>query len=580
MLIRSPIIAVLGHVDHGKTSLLDAVRGTTVAKKEAGGITQMIGASYVPKEIIETISQSISEKMRIKLVIPGILFIDTPGHEAFTNLRERGGSIADMALLVVDVAQGFQPQTIESIEILKQAKTPFVIAANKIDLVEGWKSYKTDSFLDSFAKQPEHVREKLDAKIYELMGRLSEHGFDSERFDRVRDFTKQLAIIPVSAKSREGLAEMLLLIAGLSQRFLEKELNLHPDMPGKGSIMEVKEEKGLGPIIDVILYDGVLAEGAEILYLGREGVRTTKVRALLEPNIRGAKEKFRRVMRVAAAAGVRISAPGLDGAISGSPLVVIQNYERDRAGIEAQMKKIIFESQDLGVVVKADSLGSVEVILRLLKNAGIPVKSAGVGFVTKRDVLLASTVAQQDKYLGAVLAFNVRMLPEAKMASDELKAPIIWSDIVYRLLERYEEWKTEEREREKREVLSKMPWPSRVRVLPGFFFRVSKPAIFGVEVLAGKLKPHFRLMTREGVILGEVKAIQKEKESVQELEKGAQAAVSMDEPVLGSDIKEGDVLLVYMTKDELDRWLKKADALTSEEREILGQVESLIRIRL
>lgn len=580
MFIRSPIIAVLGHVDHGKTSLLDAIRGTGVAKKEAGGITQMIGASYVPRETIEEISRPISDKMKINLIVPGILFIDTPGHEAFTNLRERGGSIADMAILVVDIAQGFQPQTIESIKILKNAKTPFVIAANKVDLVDGWKSNKTDSFLESLSRQPEHVNNNLDNKVYELVGKLAEFGFDSERFDRVRDFTKQLAIVPVSAKTREGLSELLLFIAGLSQRFLEKELNVHPDISARGSVIEVKDERGMGPTIDVIIYDGVLREGDEILFLARAGVRMTKVRALLEPNIAGGKEKFRRVEQVAAAAGVKISAPGLEEAISGSPLVVAKDYEKDKAEIEAQMKSIIFEREESGVVVKADSLGSVEAILKLLKDAGIRVKAADVGNVTKGDVLLASSVAAQDKYSGAVLAFNVQILADAKLASDEMHAPIIYSNIVYQLIDRYEEWKTEEREREKREVLEKMPWPCRIRALPGFFFRANKPAIFGIEVLAGKLKPHFRLMNKEGVILGEVKTIQKEKESLPEVEKGAQVAISMDEITLNKDIREGEVLLVYMNKDELDKWKKKLDSLNPEEQEIIAQVESLTTIMI
>lgn len=576
MLIRSPIIAVLGHVDHGKTSLLDAIRGTGVAKKEAGGITQMIGASYVPKENIEEISHSIAEKMKIKLVVPGILFIDTPGHEAFTNLRERGGSIADMAILVVDIAQGFQPQTVESLKILKNAKTPFVIAANKVDLVHGWKSQPTDSFLESFALQPERAKNNVDEKIYGLMGKLSEYGFDSERFDRVNDFTKQLGIIPVSAKTREGLAELLLLIAGLSQRFLEKELHLHPESPAKGSVIEVKEEKGLGPTIDVIIYDGVLKEGDEIIFLGKEGVKKTKIRALLEPNIRGAKEKFKRVAQIAAASGVKIYAPGLEDAISGSPLVVAKDYEEDKKEIEAHMKEIIFESDELGVIVKADSLGSVEAILKLLKDANVPVKAANVGSVAKNDALLAASVAAQDKYSGVVLAFNVQVLPDAKAVSEEAKAPIIYSNIIYQLLDRYEEWKTEEREREKREVLERMPWPCRLKALPGCFFRASKPAIFGIEVLAGKLKPHFRLMNKEGVILGEVKMIQKEKESLQEVEKGAQAAISMDEITLSKDVREGDILLVYITKDELEIWKRKIDALNAEEKEVLSQVEALV----
>ncbi len=560
------------------TSLLDAVRGTGVAGKEAGGITQMIGASYVARENIEAVSKPVAERMKIKLMVPGILFIDTPGHEAFTNLRERGGSIADMAIVVVDIAQGFQPQTIESIRILKNAKTPFIIAANKVDLVDRWKSQATESFLESLAKQSESTQNNVDERIYGLMGKLSEYGFDSERFDRVKNFTKQVGIVPVSAKTGEGLAELLLLIAGLSQKFLEKELHVDPESPAKGSVMEVKEEKGLGPTVDVIIYDGVLVEGDEIVFLSRAGVKKTKIRALLEPNIRGAKEKFRKAERLVAAAGVKIAAPGLEDAVSGSPLIVAKNYEKDRKEIEAHMKGIIFESAGLGVVVKADSLGSVEAIVKLLRDANVPVKAANVGNVTKGDALLAATVAAQDKYLGAVLAFNVQVLPDAKTAGDEGGAQIIYSNIVYQLLDRYEEWKAEEREREKKQVFEKMSWPCRIRALPNCFFRVSKPAIFGVEVLAGKLRPHVRLMNLDGRVLGEVKTIQKEKESLAEAKKGTQVAISVDEIILGSDVREGDALLVYITKAELEKWKKKSDALSDEEKEIVSEIEALISV--
>ena len=253
---RSPILVIMGHVDHGKTSLADSIRGTRVAKKEAGGITQMIGASYLPKETLEILSSKLSEKMRFTLKIPGLLFIDTPGHEAFTNLRERGGSIADMAILVVDVAQGFQPQTIESIKILKQFKTPFVIAANKVDLIMGWKNYEHTSVMESLNKQREDVKTRLDEKIYNIVGKISEYGFDSERFDRITDFAKQISIIPVSAKTKEGLSELLVIVAGLSQRFLEESLKTDASGIGKGSVLEIKEEKGLGATIDVVLYDG------------------------------------------------------------------------------------------------------------------------------------------------------------------------------------------------------------------------------------------------------------------------------------------------------------------------------------
>lgn len=579
MLIRSPIIAVLGHVDHGKTSLLDAIRGTTVAKKEAGGITQMIGASYVSKENIEKISKTISEKMKIAITVPGILLIDTPGHEAFTHLRERGGSIADIVILVIDINQGVQPQTVESIQILKDGKTPFLIAANKIDLVSGWKSKNTESFLESFFLQSEHAKNSLDTKIYELIGKLSEYGFDSERFDRVHDFTKQLGIIPMSAKTKEGLGELLVLIAGLSQKFLEKNLYLHSDMPAKGSIMEVKEEKGMGSTIDVIIYDGVLKTGDEILYVGKNGIKKTKVRGLFQPNIQGAKEKFKKIDYVVAAAGVKISAPELEDAISGSPVIAAKEEDtKEIAELEIQMKKIIFENNTLGVIVRANSLGSTEAILKLLKTAGIPVKVAGIGSVSKNDVLLASNVAVHDKYLGVVFAFNVQILQDAKNASEETGIPILSSNIIYQLFDLYNEWKKKEKEKE--EILEKLPWPCKIKVLPNCFFRISKPAIFGIEVLAGKLKSHTQLMNSNGIILGEIKTMQKKKETLEIAEKGEQVAISVDEIILNNNVKEGDIFVVSITKSELEKWKKKTEMLNAEENEILAWIEKLITVRL
>jgi translation initiation factor 5B len=355
---RSPIICLLAHVDHGKTTLLDSIRGSAVAKKEAGGITQMIGASYVSKKTIDAVARGLAEKMKLNISIPGLLFIDTPGHEAFTNLRDRGGSLADLVILLVDINQGFQPQTVESIKILKQHKTPFLIAANKVDMLNGWKSHNTTSFLESYNKQPEHIRQRFDEKIYSIMGSVSEHGFDSERFDRVEDFTKQIGIVPISAKSKEGLSELLVLIGGLSQKFLGNRLEIDENGRGKGSIIEVKEEKGLGTTVDVIVYDGIIRKNDEIAYMTSNGIMRTKVRGLLEPNMEG-KEKFLYLDDVVAAAGVKICAPGLEGAIPGSPIEVIHDFETDRADIEKQFKRFIFQSDESGIILRADSLGSV-----------------------------------------------------------------------------------------------------------------------------------------------------------------------------------------------------------------------------
>ncbi|MFH2105670.1 MAG: translation initiation factor IF-2 [Candidatus Micrarchaeota archaeon] len=573
MLIRSPIVATLGHVDHGKTTVLDSIRGSKVADKEAGKITQMIGASYITKENILEVSKH--GKLKFDLKIPGLLFIDTPGHEAFTNLRDRGGSIADIAILVVDVAQGFQPQTIESLKILKQYKTPFIIVANKIDLVHHWKSQKGEAFLTSLEKQSELARQNLDQKMYDLMGKISEYGFDSERFDKVTDFTKTIAIVPVSAKNKEGLAELLMLIAGLSQKFLGEKLTIDPDGRGRASVIEVKEEKGMGTTVDIILYDGIMKKNDEIIYLTANGVKTTKVRALLQPNVGGG-EKFIYVDQIVAAAGVKIFAPGLEEVIPGSPLDVLQNLEEDRKNLEEEFKEVLFEGEESGVIVRAESLGSVEAMVELLKKEEIPIKSAGVGKVVRKDIMNAALVAKENRYCGVILAFNVKIMDDAKTEAEATGVPIIWSNVIYKIIEDYVQWKKDETEREKKDALAELPWPGKIKLLPGCCFRVSKPAIFGVEVIAGVIKNKYQLM-RDGKIIASVKGMQHDKKSVDEATKSMQLAMSCEEIHYGKDVKERDVLYVFMNSEQMKIWDKQLNLLSEEEKQVFQEIKDQLK---
>jgi translation initiation factor 5B len=574
MKIRSPIVAILAHVDHGKTKILDSIRGSNVVAKEAGKITQMIGASYITKDTVNRMAQNLSEKMKFELKVPGLLFIDTPGHEAFTNLRDRGGSIADIAILVIDIMQGVQPQTIESMRILKQYKTPFVIAANKVDLLPGWKSYDNEPFMSTFSKQPDHIQQRLDEKLYEIMGQVSEQGFDSERFDRLTDFTKQIAIVPISAKTKEGLSDILMLIAGLSQKFLGKKLEIEESGKGRGSIIEVKEEKGLGTTLDVILFDGIIRKNDEVIFLTENGVKKTKVRGILIPNLTG-KEKFTYVDEAVAAAGVKIFAPDLDDATPGSPINIVTDFEEDKKAIEEQFKSVIFEKKEKGITLRADSLGSVEAIIKLLEEAKIPIKDAGVGKITRKIVVSAKPATEADKYYGVVLGFNVPILDEAREESNSSGIKIIWSNIIYSLLDQYNEWIREGKAKEKKEALAKLPWPGKIKLLPGFCFRVNKPAIFGVEVLGGRVKKQYKLMNKSGDVVGDIREIQKDKEKVDEAKTGDQLALSCDGIDYGKNVQEGEILYVAMNKEELKMWESKISMLDEEEKAILEEVKKL-----
>ena len=579
MPIRQPIVVVMGHVDHGKTSLLDAIRNTKVAKKEAGAITQHIGASEISLDDIRNSCAAATGGKLPSFTIPGLLFIDTPGHASFTHLRERGGSIADIAVLVVDIMQGFQPQTIESIRILREFKTPFIVAANKVDLISGWRS-RTDeqgacSVLINVNSQPEHVQSRLDELMYGLVGKLSERGIESERFDRVTDFTKQVAIIPVSAKTGEGLPELLLSIAGLSQKFLEAALKTDVEGPGKGTVLEVKEEKGLGTTIDVIIYDGTLRKNDEIIFATLNGPAKARVRGLLKPNPHptGDGDKYEYVDEVHAAAGVKVYSPGVEGALSGSPLIVDDGKENkdELAEMYEMLKKIMFESENSGAVVKADTLGSLEALCKLLATQGVDIRRAHIGKVTKKDVSDASVVAGSEPYKGVVLSFNVDVQDDAADEAARRGIRIFTSRVIYSLCDDYAAWVSGEKKKAAGNAIDRLPLPAKIRVLPGCTFRVSKPAILGVEIIEGRLRKGARLMDRKGEIIGEVREVQKDGKPVKETHAGEQLAISIEGAICGKNVCEGSDYLVYITRDEGKELLSTA-ALPPGELAVLDEI--------
>jgi translation initiation factor 5B len=568
------------------TSLLDAIRSTTVAAREAGAITQHIGASEVPLSVIQERCKPLSKFMNINFTIPGLLFIDTPGHAAFTNLRKRGGNIADIAILVVDITQGFQPQTIEALEILKEYRTPFVVAANKIDLITGWKN-RSSCFLESAKLQRQEILNDLDAKIYTLVGELSKSGFQADRFDRVTDFTKTVAIIPVSAKTQEGLPELLMMISGLAQKFLESQLK-SSEGPGKCNIMEVKFEKGLGVTADVILYDGIIKKGDTIIFATKSGIKTTKVRGLLKPkplvemrDIKGAADRFTYVDEVHAASGLKIFAPELEDALPGSSLYVVWNeseMDKIKSELENELKEILIKTENIGIIIKADTLGSLEAIIKLLESEGVKIRKADVGPVSKADVLEADSIRQQDRYSGLIIAFNVSVDPVLEEEARQKGFPIIKSNIIYSILDQLKEWREQEKIREQQEAMQQYVFPAKIKFLPGYVFRANKPAIFGVEVLIGRIKQGDTLMKEDGTEIGTVKSIQVEKQSRTELKAGEQGAISMDEPTIGRHIFEGEV---YLTKVPLKHALtlqnKYKQFLTGQELDLLDQIMRLTR---
>lgn len=569
--IRQPIISVLGHVDHGKTTILDSIRKSTVASGEAGGITQHIGATEVPLEVVRKICGCLIEESKIK--IPGLLFIDTPGHEAFSTLRKRGGSIADLAVLVVDVNEGFRPQTEESLTFLKEFKTPFVVAASKIDMITGWKKHDTRSFSQSFKNQADSVKRDLDNKIYEIVGTLSQRGLNSERFDRVSDFKNNVVIVPVSGMTGEGIGELMMVLIGLSQQFLKDKIEIK-ERNGYGNILEVKEIKGLGTTVDVILYDGQVRKGDYLVIGGREPLVTT-VKALLKPRELGelrVEKKFNYVDQVSAASGVKIAAPGLDCVIPGSPVRTCQekDVERFKEQLKREVESVEIETENEGVLIKADTLGSLEGMIKVMKGNGIPIRKAKIGCVNKSDSMEIDSI--KDPINRVIFAFNVPVLCEA-MEVEGVK--IFESPVIYKLLEDYQKWKEEKEGELEKQKLFGVTRPGKIKILPGYIFRASNPAIVGVEVTGGVLKPGYSLV-KEGKIIGKIEQIQKEGSNVAEARYGDKLAVSISGPTVGRQIKEGDELYTAMSRDNIRKLNDLKDLLSRTEIEVLEEIKDLV----
>ncbi|HOK59128.1 translation initiation factor IF-2 [Methanothrix sp.] len=543
--LRTPIVCVMGHVDHGKTTLLDRIRGTTVAQYEAGAITQHIGATEIPLSVIQ---QFCGSGFKANLMVPGLLFIDTPGHHAFTSLRSRGGSLADLAILIVDINEGFQPQTIESLNILKRFRTPFVVAANKIDRIPGWRPVENAPIAKSLAGQTERVVEALETKIYELVGELYKYGFDSNRYDRITDFTKTVGIIPVSAITGEGIPDLLLVLVGLAQRFLKQNLEIESSRPGVGTILEVKEERGLGTTLDVILYDGMISVGDTIVVGTPREPIITKVRALLKPRplkeIRS-EERFTPVKHVVAASGIKVSAPKLETALAGSTIRVVGEGEDPEAiarEIRSEIEAVRIDTDTVGVILKADTIGSLEGLVGELRAKNIPIHVADVGPITRRDVIRAA--ALKDPLLSVILGFNVEILPDALAEIQKLDVPVFQSDVIYTLLESYEAWMEEKKMQMEQERLEAIVKPGCVRILPDCVFRQSKPAIVGVQVVGGTITHNVPLIREDGAVVGTIRGIQQRNENIPMATVGQEVAISIDGPTVGRQIHEGDLLYV------------------------------------
>jgi translation initiation factor 5B len=408
------------------------------------------------------------ESTKTELTIDGLLFIDTPGHEAYLNLRRRGGAIADFAILVVDINEGALTQTYESLKILQSGKTPFLVAANKLDKVPGWREREDMTLFQAIKSQGTSTQSEVDRRLYEIVGALSANGYNSERFDRVEDFTQTIAIVPTSAKTGTGIPELLMVLSGLTQQYMKDRLQIS-EGPARGAILEVREETGLGITLDTIIYEGILRKTDTVVIGGLDDVIVAKIRTLLQPKeldeIRDPKEKFTPVEEVHAAAGVKIVSPDIEGAVAGAPVYAIdkkEDLEAMKQRVRDEVSSIRIQRDSSGIVVKTDTLGSLEAVTQFLQDRKVPVRVADVGNIVKRDIVEAKAAGDTDPLNAVVLGFNVKFAPDIEDLAAEYGVETFLNEVIYRLYDDYNAWLIVKREQEKAESLGSLQtWKTR-----------------------------------------------------------------------------------------------------------------------
>lgn len=492
--LRSPICCILGHVDTGKTKLLDKIRQTNVQEGEAGGITQQIGATYFPVDALKQKTAVVNKDGSFEFKVPGLLVIDTPGHESFSNLRSRGSSLCNIAILVVDIMHGLEPQTLESMRLLRDRRTPFIVALNKIDRLYGWKKIDNNGFEESLSMQSKGVQNEFRTRLEATKLAFAEQGFNSELFFENKSLARNVSLVPTSAHTGEGVPDMLKLLTKLSQERMTNSLMYLSEV--ECTVLEVKVIEGLGTTIDVVLSNGILREGDRIVLCGLNGPIVTNIRALLTPaplkELR-LKSQYVHNKEVKAALGVKIAANDLEHAIAGSRLLVVgpDDDEEDledevMTDLENLLSRVATDNR--GVTVQASTLGSLEALLEFLKQSKIPVANISIGPVYKRDVMMAGTMLEKAKEYAVMLCFDVKVDKEAAAYAAEVGVKIFTADIIYHLFDDFTKHMAELTEQRKEESKMLAIFPCVIN--PVAVFNKKDPIVIGIDVIEGSLRMH------------------------------------------------------------------------------------------
>lgn len=542
--LRCPIVVIMGHVDTGKTKLLDKIRKTNVQEGEAGGITQQIGATFFEKSTLITQTARLNETENFTFNIPGMLVIDTPGHESFTNLRSRGSSLCDVAILVVDLMHGLEQQTKESLNMLLKRGTPFVVALNKIDRCYAWKTCKDAPIREALEGQEEGTVGEFRTRATEAKIQLQELGVNSNLYWEMGDddWTNSdfVPLVPTSAITGEGVQDILLLLCQIAQRKLWRNLMFCANL--QATVLEVKAIDGLGMTVDVLVVNGYVKEGATAIFCSLDGPVVTEIRGLLTPppsREMRVKSDYIHHKQVKGALGVKIIGNGLDKVMAGTPMMICGEYDEEediKEEVMSDLSKLTnkLNTDSKGVMVQASTLGALEALLQFLREdtkPPIPVSAIGIGTIHKRDVTKISIMNERGvSEYATILAFDVNVEREARDHAREMGVRIFTADIIYHLFDQFTRFMEELSETRREEAAAIAVFPSICRILPQHIFNQKDPIIVGIEVAEGILKIGTPLCipALEGLYIGKVTSIEMNGKQQETARKGASVAVKIE----------------------------------------------------
>jgi len=533
--LRSPVICVLGHVNTGKTKILDKIRNTNVQNKEAGGITQQIGASKIPVN---------------DLFFSDLLFIDTPGHTSFCNLRIRGTSLCDIAILVIDIMHGLESQTIESINILRKNRTPFIIALNKVDILNQWNTVVDNKDLDKLIH--------FNTLYKNIIVQLGMQGLNAKLYYNNDNMREYVSIVPVSAITGYGIDNLLSHICSLSHERLYKQLMYSENL--KATILEIKVLSGFGTVIDVILSNGSLNENDTMIIASINGPIVTQIKSIFiqKDNL------YESCKTIKATNACRIVAKDLDQSLVGFPIKIAHNYNEINTCKE-ELIELLKEYNNIkvsehGVFIHASSFGAIEALIDLLNSQNIPYAGVNIGLINKHNIIKASTMHNHNPLYAVILAFNIKIDIEIQKLANEHNVRIISADIIYHIFDKYMALYNEYKLKKQQEYKHIMVYPCKLKILPQYIFKTRGPIILGVKVEEGILKKDTVICTEHNgtiVELGKVASIQINNIDIYEAIKDKEVCIKIinigDSPkMFGRHFTETSVLMSKITRESID----------------------------